>query len=402
MIQNTQNANIALPFALSITMLMNILRYASHRNHPMSTTVSPDLTAAQLAALHKERLAIDATDAQILQLLNQRARHAQTIGHIKGSAVVYRPDREADVLRQLQALNQGPLSQTSVTRLFREIMSECLALERPLTIAYLGPAGTYSEQAARQQFGHAALLMPCPSFDAIVKSVSHGAANYALLPIENSSEGAVTQTLDLLLQTPLTIIGETTIKVDHCLMQQTLGERIDTIMAHPQALAQCQTWLRTQYPHATLLPVASNAVGAQQAQTQAHTACIASLETAALFRLSIVAEHIQDTMHNATRFIVLGQEKVGRTGQDKTAIVLTSPHKAGAIYSLLGVLAQHGISMLKLESRPAKLSPWEYVFFIDLEGHETDANVALALAELQTKANFLKVLGSYPVSPHAI
>lgn len=344
---------------------------------------------------------IDAVDAQILDLLNQRAQLAQQVGHLKANtnAPVFRPEREAQVLRGVAERNQGPLPSLDIQLIFREIMSACRALERRVTVAYLGPAGTFSEQAVYQQFGHAIVLLPCISIDEVFRTTEAGTADFGVVPVENSSEGAVNRTLDLLLQTSLTISGELSIPVQHSLMTAS-GDfaGITKICAHSQALAQCQSWLNQHYPSIERVAVASNGEAARLASVDPSVAAIAGETAGEQYELQVVHAHIQDDPHNRTRFAVIGNLQCTPSGKDQTSLVLALPNKAGAVYSLLAPFMQFGVSMTRFESRPARTGTWEYYFYIDVEGHQQDQPVAQSLAELKKSAPFFKILGSYPLS----
>ena len=342
---------------------------------------------------------IDAIDAQLISLLNQRAKVAQAVGHIKAetNAPVFRPEREAQVLARVAERNDGPLVSSDLQSIFREVMSACRALEKRITVAYLGPAGTYSEQAVWQQFGQAVEGLPCVSIDEIFRSVEAGTADFGVVPVENSTEGAVNRTLDLLMRTTLSISGEVALPVQHSLMTRTgTMDGITTICAHSQALAQCQAWLNEHYPQLERRAVASNGEAARMASEEAGVAAIAGDMAARRYRLAIAHAHIQDDPHNRTRFFVIGTLQPGPSGRDQTSLLLSVANKSGAVYELLAPLARHGVSMTRFESRPARTGRWEYFFFVDIEGHAHDAKVAQALAELQTQAAFFKVLGSYP------
>lgn len=343
---------------------------------------------------------IDAIDNELLQLVNRRAGLAQQIGKIKKSGTVYRPEREAQILARIQALNPGPISSEHIKQLFTEIMSLCRALEKPMSVAYLGPNGTFSEEAALKRFGSAITTVACDSIDDVFRTVESDAASYGVVPVENSSEGAVGRTMDLLLQTPLTICGEIQLPVHQFLMAQQTGlAHISKIYSHPQSLAQCHHWLKTNLPHlpsSALINTASNADAARQAATDPQAAAIAGKRAAELFELAICAENIEDDPKNTTRFLIMGKQMVDVSGKDKTSLIMSTNNRYGAIYKLLEPLAQHGVSMSRLESRPSRAGLWQYVFFVDIEGHQQDDNVAKALAELRDKAAFLKILGSYP------
>lgn len=347
------------------------------------------------------RQKIDDIDAQILVLLNSRAQLAQEVGHVKAetNAPVFRPEREAQVLRSVADRNPGPLQSGDVQTIFREIMSACRALEKRVTVAYLGPAGTFSEQAVYQQFGHAVDGLACASIDEVFRAAEAGTADFGVVPIENSSEGVINRTLDLLLQTTLRISGEVAIPVHHSLMTKDgTTDHVTRICAHSQALAQCNAWLNQHYPNIERLAVASNAEAARMASEDPTVAGIAGEIAAQTYGLQIVSAHIQDDPHNRTRFAVVGRLHTTPSGKDQTSLVLSVPNKAGAVYSLLSPLASHGVSMSRFESRPARMGAWEYYFYVDVEGHEQDEKVAKALTELKQNAAFFKLLGSYPLS----
>ena len=342
---------------------------------------------------------IDAIDVQILDLLSRRARIAQDVGHVKAeaNAPVFRPEREAQVLRSVADRNPGPLDRDDVQTIFREIMSACRALEKRVTVAYLGPVGTFSEQAVYQQFGHAVEGIPCASFGEVFRAVEAGIADFGVVPVENSTEGAVNQTLDLLLQTTLSISGELSIPVHHSLMTKTGSmDGVKRICAHSQALAQCQAWLNLNYPNIERQAVASNGEAARLAAEDPAVAAIAGEIAGEMYNLGVVKAHVQDDAHNRTRFAVVGRLQTTSSGKDQTSMVLSVPNKAGAVYNLLAPLAKHGVSMTRFESRPARTGTWEYYFYVDVEGHAQDDKVAKALEELKQNAAFFKVLGSYP------
>ena len=344
---------------------------------------------------------IDAIDAQILELLSRRGRIAQEVGHVKAetNAPVFRPEREAQVLRGVAERNPGPLKDRDVQTIFREIMSSCRALEKRVTVAYLGPSGTFSEQAVYQQFGTAIETLPCVSIDEVFRATEAGTADFGVVPVENSSEGAINRTLDLMLATTTVISGEISIPVHHSLMTRTGSMTgVTVVCAHSQALAQCQVWLNLHHPGIERRAVASNAEAAIMASQDPTVAAIASEMAGERYRLGVVQAHIQDDPHNRTRFAVIGQLETGPSGRDHTSIVLAVPNKAGAVYNLLAPLARHGVSMTRFESRPARIGTWEYYFYVDIEGHVRDAAVARALGELKDNAAFFKVLGSYPQS----
>jgi chorismate mutase/prephenate dehydratase len=344
---------------------------------------------------------IDAIDRQLLDLMNQRAQIAQQVGHVKAenNAPVFRPEREAQVLRSVAEHNPGPLNSEDVQTIFREVMSACRALEKRVTVAYLGPAGTFSEQAVYQQFGRAIEGMPCASIDDVFRAAEAGTADFGVVPIENSTEGVVNRTLDLLLQTTLVISGEIGLPVHHSLMtKHGTMDGIKRICAHSQALAQCQAWLNQHYPRIERQAVTSNGEAARLAGSDPSVAAIASETAGQEYNLQTVQAHIQDDPHNRTRFAVIGTLRTAPSGKDQTSLVLSVPNKAGAVYSLLAPLAKHGVSMTRFESRPARTGTWDYYFYVDLEGHAQDEKVTKALNELKENAAYFKILGSYPLS----
>ncbi len=345
---------------------------------------------------------IDGIDNELLQLVSKRAEFARQIGKIKKSGIVYRPEREAQILARMQEQNPGPISNEHIKQLFIEIMSLCRALEKPMSVAFLGPSGTFSEEAALKRFGSAITTIACDSIDDVFRTVESDTVNYGVVPVENSTEGAVGRTMDLLLQTPLIICGELQLPIHQFLLaQQTELARINKIYSHSQSLAQCHHWLSSNLPHLShtaLINVASNADAARQAANDSEAAAVAGKRAGELFGLAICAENIEDDPKNTTRFLVLGKQMVDASGKDKTSLIMSTNNRSGAIYKLLEPLAQHGVSMSRLESRPSRTGLWQYVFFVDIEGHQDDENVAAALIELRNKAAFLKILGSYPAT----
>ncbi|MDX8385754.1 MAG: prephenate dehydratase, partial [Gallionella sp.] len=279
------------------------------------------------------------------------------------------------------------------------VISQCRALEAPISVAYLGPEGTFSELAAIKRFGSAINGVSCTTIDEVFRKVESGSAQYGMVPVENSSEGAVGRTLDLLMDSVLQVCGELTLPIHQCLLSQhhELSE-IKTVYSHPQSLGQCQGWLNQHLAHAARIPAASNAEAARLTSENANSGAIAGSHAATLFGLNMCAENIEDDASNTTRFLMLGNQQVAPSGNDKTSLVLSSVNRPGAVHDLLVPLAKKGVSMTKLESRPARSGSWEYVFFVDIEGHQSDAKVAAALAELKQVAAFVKVLGSYPVA----
>jgi len=351
--------------------------------------------------LDQLRERIDALDERIQSLLNERARCAQQVAEAKraedADTVFYRPEREAEVLRRVRERNTGPLSGDEITRLFREIMSACLALEQPLIVAYLGPEGTYTQEAALKHFGHSIQLKSLSAIDEIFREVEAGSADFGVVPVENSSEGAINHTLDMFIRSPLRICGDVELRIHH----QLIGKRgsletVSAVHAHQQALAQCREWLDANLPGIERVAVSSNAEAARQASENAAIAAIASESAAETYGLETLAANIEDDPNNTTRFLVVGDQMVGPSGNDKTSLMVTVHNKAGALYSLLEPISRHGVSMTRIESRPSRLSKWDYVFFVDVDGHREDEKVAAALSELESRTSMLKVLGSYP------
>jgi len=342
---------------------------------------------------------IDALDEQIQALINERASCAQTVAALKNgdAASFYRPEREAEILRRILARNQGPLSGEEMARLFREIMSACLALEQPLRIAYLGPEGTFTQAAALKHFGHSVTTDAHYNIDEIFREVEAGACHYGVVPVENSTEGVVTHTLDMFLNSSLQITGEVQLRVHHNLLSTAEGlDGVQRVFSHQQSLAQCREWLDENLAAVERIAVSSNAEAAHLASQDKQTAAIASREAADIYGLRVLATNIEDEPDNTTRFLVIGREAVPPSGKDKTSLLLSAVNKPGALHSLLAPLAGHGISMTRIESRPSRRGVWEYVFFVDIEGHAAEPRVAQALDELRAEAAMLKVLGSYP------
>ncbi len=364
----------------------------------------PPAVAPELLAL-RER--IDAVDRELLALLNRRAGLALEVGEIKKKegSVVFRPEREAQVIDGLKADNPGPLQSASVAPIWREIMSACRALETPTRVAFLGPAGTFSEEAALGYFGSSIVRVPCASIDEVMHAATSGAADFGVVPVENSTEGVVARSLDLFLTTPLFIIGETSLIVRHNLLRKVdSAEAIEAVCAHPQALAQCHRWLSHHLPDAERRPVASNAEGARLASLDARVAGIASARAASEYGLHVVAPAIQDDPHNRTRFAIVTHPQrhpqPKPSGHDCTSLVVSVVNKPGAVHDMLTPLKNRGVSMTRIESRPARSGQWEYYFYIDVQGHPADPQVDLALKELRDVCAFFKILGTYPIDVH--
>ncbi|CAM3300191.1 prephenate dehydratase [Polaromonas hydrogenivorans] len=356
------------------------------------------------ATLDDLRVQIDALDKELLTLLNRRALVAEQVGEVKKreGTPFFRPDRVAQVIEKIQQANMGPLKNEHVAAVWREIMSACLALESPVRVAYLGPAGTFSEQAALQFFGNSIEHVSCVSIDEVFRATAAGSAGYGVVPVENSTEGVVSRSLDLLLNSPLHIVGEISLMVRHNLLRLTDSlENIEIVYAHPQALAQCHGWLTTHLPHVERRAASSNAEGARLASTNPAWAGIASDRAATQFALHTVAHAIQDDAFNRTRFAVVCLPQTlpapPASGKDCTSLVVSVPNRPGAVHDILVPLKTHGVSMTRFESRPARSGQWEYYFYIDLQGHPSQDHVKAALADLQQLCAFYKVLGTYPI-----
>lgn len=349
--------------------------------------------------LKKFRAQIDALDDQLLHLFNERATLAQDVGKLKGSAVVYRPEREAQVLRRLTENNSGPLPAQAIAHLFSELISACRAQEELLSVACLGPKGTFSEEAVAKQFGAQAPSVMCASIDDVFRTVESGSVGYGVVPVENSTDGGVGRTMDLLLATPLKMCGEILLPVHQNILSKAVAiEDIKRIYSHSQSLSQCNGWLTQKMPSVQRIPVASNAEAARLAAGDDQAAAIAGRAAAEHYGLSILAASIEDNPNNTTRFAVIAAQEVSASGKDKTSFVMSSQNRPGAMFDLLKPLAMHKVSMTRLESRPSRAGLWEYVFFVDVEGHQNDVAVQTALAEIRETADFVKVLGSYPVA----
>jgi chorismate mutase/prephenate dehydratase len=338
-----------------------------------------------------------------MQLLSERARCAQAVAEIKlrdnpDMAVFYRPEREAQVLTRIMSLNPGPLANEEMARLFREIMSACLALEQPLRVAFLGPEGTFTQTAALKHFGHSVVSVPIANIDEVFREVEAGSVNYGVVPVENSSEGMVNHTLDSFFDSNLRIIGEVELRIHHHLLvaDGTRKTAISRIYSHQQSLAQCRKWLDANFPHAERVAVSSNAEAARRIKGEWHSAAIAGETAAELYGLVKQYERIEDNPNNTTRFLIIGKQDVPASGDDKTSIMVSVKNSAGALYSLLEPFHRRDINLTRIESRPSKSDVWTYVFFIDFEGHQDDSLVQEVFAELDPYIKSIKWLGSYP------
>ncbi|MDQ5910124.1 MAG: chorismate mutase / prephenate dehydratase [Pseudomonadota bacterium] len=352
-------------------------------------------------SLQALRERIDALDRQIQTLITDRARCAQHIGALKQAAGAtgnfYRPEREAQVLRRVIEANQGPLSNEEMARLFREIMSACLALEEPLKIAFLGPEGTFTQAAALKHFGKSIHSIPLRAIDEVFREVEAGSADYGVVPVENSTEGVVNHTLDMFLQSPLRICGEVQMRINHHLITRAVElTDIRRIYSHRQSLAQCREWLDSNMPRVEQIEVSSNGEAALRVRNEADAAAIAGQCAADIYELPTLVRNIEDEPNNTTRFLIIGTQPIMPSGDDKTALLAASLNRPGTLFKLLEPLARHNVSMNRIESRPSRRGMWDYVFFIDLDGHAQDESVASALTELRDQASLFRVLGSYP------
>ena len=346
---------------------------------------------------------IDDLDLQIQTLINERARCAQQVADIKIQSGetdhFYRPEREAQVLRTIEERNQGPLGNKEMARLFREIMSACLALERPLKIAFLGPAGTYNHVATVKHFGSSIEQEPVKNIEDIFRVVESGQAHFGVVPIENSTEGVITHTLDLLINSSLFICGEVDLRIQHNLISNEAQlSNVKKVFSHQQSLAQCRRWLEKNLPGVELYAVRSNAEAVRMAKEEAGSAAIAGKMAAEIYQVPILKSEIEDEPDNTTRFIVIGKDAVPASGKDRTSLLVTTSNKPGALHKLLKPLAERGIGMSKIESRPSRRGVWEYVFFIDIEGHKDDKKISEALKELEHESAMIRILGSYPMA----
>ena len=350
------------------------------------------------------RRRINEVDERIQALINERARFAQQVGVAKGELAAavdyYRPDREAEVLRNVIERNEGPLRNEEMLRLFREIMSACLAQQEPLKVGYLGPEGTFTQTSVFKHFGHSVRALPFHTIDEVFQEVESGAADFGVVPIENSTEGSVNNTLDMFLTSPLKIAGEIELRIEQHLLGRMTGlENIKRVCAHEQSLAQCRGWLREYVPHLELIGVSSNAAGARRARDEDGTAAIGPDVAADVYELNVLVNNIEDRPDNATRFLVVGRDLLAASGHDKTTILISTSDTAcgaGVLRLLLQPLADHHVNMTRIESRPSRRKNWDYVFFIDIEGHAEESPVAEALVELEKSSSLFRVLGAYP------
>jgi len=349
-------------------------------------------------SIPEHRKAIDKLDAKIVKLLNERTQHVLEIGAIKFKAgeEIYAPHRELAVLQRVCRLNKGPITNDAIRAIYREVMSSALSLQKTMRIAYLGPEATFTHQAAIRRFGSSLRYGPQKTITDVFAEVSKNRADYGVVPIENSTEGVVTHTLDMFVDSDLKIVSQIVLRVQHCLLTNARKAQIKKLFAHPQALAQCRAWVQNNLPRAEIIETSSNARSAELASTEDDTAAIAGLLAAEKYGLRVVEYDIQDNAANATRFLVLGRQCSPPTGRDRTSLMISLVDKVGALHRALAAFRRHRLNMTKIESRPSKRKAWEYFFFIDCDGHVSDHRVAKAIAELEQQCSFVKVLGSYP------
>ena len=349
-------------------------------------------------SLSELRKLIDHLDEQIVKLLNERTRHVLEIGAIKLKAgeEIYAPHRELAVLQRVCKLNAGPISEDSLRAIYREIMSSALALEKSMSIAYLGPEATFTHQAAIRRFGSSLHYAAQKTIADVFAEVSLNRADYGVVPVENSTEGVVTHTLDMFVDSELKIVAQIVLKVQHCLLSKGARGEIRKLFAHPQSLGQCRSWVQNNLPGAEVIETSSNARSAELARKTRHSAAIAGVLAAERYGLNILETDIQDNSANATRFLVLGRQCSPPTGHDRTSLMLSINDRVGALHRALTVFRRYKINMTKIESRPSKRKAWEYFFFVDCDGHVSDRKVARAIADLEQQCAFVKVLGSYP------
>lgn len=365
-------------------------------------TTAEKTTLPDLLALRDQ---IDAIDEQMLALLNRRAQCAEDVAHAKLSedpnARFYRPEREAQILRRMQAQSTGPLRNEQISHLYREIIACCLALEESLKIAYLGPEGTFTQEAVLKHFGKRVATLPVDSIPQVFREVEAGRVRYGVVPVENSTEGMVSHTLDMFTQSELRICGEIKLRIHQnlmCLPEQNWQD-VKQVYAHAQSLAQCRHWLDSHLPHAERIPVSSNAEAARLCQEQGGAvACIGSDQAAAIYALQLAQSHIEDNANNTTRFLIVGDQDVGVSGEDKTSVLVSARNRPGSLHALLKPLAENGVDMTKIESRPSGSVNWDYLFFLDLKGHQQTDAVQTALAALREEAELVRILGSYPLA----
>lgn len=357
----------------------------------------PDDETGELGRIRAE---IDRTDDEVLRLLNHRAKFVARVAELKEKLQVpfYVPSRERQIVERLSAVNSGPFPTEAIRSVFQEVFSACLSLEKTVKVAYLGPEGTFSHMAVKRQFGLSARAIPIKTIAAVFEEVERGGADLGVVPVENSTEGMINHTLDSFVDSDLKISAEIMLKISLCLLAraETDLERVERVYSIPVALAQCRRWLATNLPRATLVEASSTAEAARSAHGDAHGVAVASEMAAKLYDLQLLKRNIEDLTQNVTRFLVLGRQQAEPTGHDKTSVLLTTRDEAGILFRVLGGFAERGLNMTKIESRPSRRRPWEYIFFVDVDGHERDAPVTAALEAVRGQCESMKVLGSYP------
>lgn len=348
----------------------------------------------------EHRKAIDKLDAEIVKLLNERTKHVLQIGEIKLKAgeEIYVPHRERAVLDRVCKMNAGPITNDSLRAIYREIMSSALSLEKTMTIAYFGPEATFTHQAAIRKFGASLNYAALKTISDVFAEVARNRADYGVVPVENSTEGVVTHTLDMFVDSDLKIVAQIVMRVQQCLMSKSAKKDIQKLFVHPQSLAQCRTWLQNNLPHAEIIETSSNARSAELAAKTKHSAALGGVLAAQRYGLDVLEADIQDNSTNTTRFLVLGRQCSPPTGKDRTSLMFSIPHQVGALHKSLAAFRKYRLNMTKIESRPSKRKAWEYFFFVDCDGHYDDKRVAKAITDLQEHCTFVKVLGSYPNS----
>lgn len=351
-------------------------------------------------SIPEHRKAIDRLDQEIVRLLNERTRHVLEIGamKLKTGEEIYAPHRELDVLKRIARLNAGPIPKDSLRAIYREIMSSALSLEKSMTVAYLGPEATFTHQAAIRKFGSSLRYSAQRTIAEVFAEVSRLRADYGVVPVENSTEGVVTHTLDMFVDSDLKIVAQIVMPIGHCLMSRLKRDQIKRLFVHPQTLAQCRGWIQKNFPNAEIIETASNARSAERAAAEKGSAAIAGALAAERYGLRILESDIQDNSENVTRFLVLGRQCSPPTGDDRTSLLFSIADEVGALYRVLSLFSRHKINMTKIESRPTKREAWEYFFFVDCDGHMQDRKVAKVLGQLSQHCSFVKVLGSYPNS----
>lgn len=367
---------------------------------PEGTGKSTETSPAEQAELKRIRAEIDATDDEMLRLLNRRAEFVARVAELKEAmqAPFYVPSRERQIVERLSAANSGPFPTEAIRSVFQEVFSACLSLEKTVKVAYLGPEGTFSHMAVKRQFGLSARAIPIKTIAAVFEEVDRGGADLGVVPVENSTEGMINHTLDSFVDSDLKISAEIMLKISLCLLARSEVEleRVERVYSIPVAMAQCRRWLATNLPRATVVESPSTAEAARSAHGDAHGVAVASEMAAKLYDLQVLKRNIEDLTQNVTRFLVLGRQQAEPTGHDKTSVLLTTRDQPGILYRVLGGFAERGLNMTKIESRPSRRRPWEYVFFVDVDGHERDPEVAGALEAVRGQCESLKVLGSYP------